>query len=311
MSTTSDQPGLNTRKEERAATEHASDLLPGYRGALTGRRGWMSLQAMVWALKTVDLTGDPIAKLVLLGLADHAQADGSASWPTQKVLAEYANVSARTVRTKLRSLEELGLIQPGDQEIVSHIRADRRPPVYDLNLREEGISGRKQASSREEGTGGSSVPPVEVPRAEIETVYGRKLLSHKPKEEPVRDLVGGQSLPRDSARGQRLDPTWIPDQPLITEMKAERPDLDLKAEHAKFVDYWVSKPGKEGRKLDWRRTWRNWMRNAKAPANGHTVAKPVQRRILCAVCQKPEIACRRVAKQTGDDHDWTPQEVKA
>jgi hypothetical protein len=270
----------------------------------------MSIEAMAWVLRTK--VGDPVAKLVLFGLADHARADGTAAWPAKGLLAEYAEVSTRTVVTKLQWLESRGFITLGDQRLVEYMRADRRPRVWDLLMeRGEDLSPREDDYRRGERT--ASPRGTDEVKELLHPVEpnGVKTVSPEPSLKEVRDLVGGQSLPRDSARGQRLDPSWIPDQPLITEMKAERPDLDLKAEHAKFVDYWVSKPGKEGRKLDWRRTWRNWMRNAKAPANGHTVAKPVQRRILCAVCQKPEIACRRVAKQTGDDHDWTPQEIRA
>lgn len=40
------------------------------------------------------------------------------------------------------------------------------------------------------------------------------------------------------------------------------PHVDGRTEHAKFCDYWLAKPGKDGRKLDWVATWRNWMRNA-------------------------------------------------
>lgn len=34
------------------------------------------------------------------------------------------------------------------------------------------------------------------------------------------------------------------------------------AEADKFRDYWVSKPGQAGVKLDWQATWRNWIRNS-------------------------------------------------
>lgn len=38
--------------------------------------------------------------------------------------------------------------------------------------------------------------------------------------------------------------------------------MDLRREHARFIDYWLSVPGARGRKLDWPATWRNWMRTA-------------------------------------------------
>jgi len=93
----------------------------------------MSLSAMVWALKTAPVP-DPISHLVLIGLADHANDDGTAARPSIGKLAEYARCSPRSVQNKLRTLEELGLIVKGDQRAVEHLRADRRPTVYNLDI---------------------------------------------------------------------------------------------------------------------------------------------------------------------------------
>ena len=45
----------------------------------------------------------------------------------------------------------------------------------------------------------------------------------------------------------------------------ERPDLSAKHVFEQFKDYWCAKPGKDGVKLDWQATWRNWVRNQKSP----------------------------------------------
>lgn len=44
---------------------------------------------------------------------------------------------------------------------------------------------------------------------------------------------------------------------------------EIVTEAMKFRDYWISKPGKDGTKLDWAATWRNWIRNAatRRPSN--------------------------------------------
>lgn len=44
----------------------------------------------------------------------------------------------------------------------------------------------------------------------------------------------------------------------------ERADVDPLAVFARFKDHWVAKPGKDGTKLDWTATWRNWVRNEKS-----------------------------------------------
>jgi hypothetical protein len=74
--------------------------------------------------------------------------------------------------------------------------------------------------------------------------------------------------PAKAKKGTRLDPKWEPSREVIDQMREECPGVDLKAEYLKFVDYWVAKPGQGGTKLDWTRTWRNWIRNARPP-NGN------------------------------------------
>jgi hypothetical protein len=60
-------------------------------------------------------------------------------------------------------------------------------------------------------------------------------------------------------------------------MHAKYPDVDLRAEHDKFTDYWRAQPGAKGRKAGapgWNATWRNWIRRAdesprrSGPTNG-------------------------------------------
>ena len=46
--------------------------------------------------------------------------------------------------------------------------------------------------------------------------------------------------------------------------KAERPDLDPLKTAERFKDFWVAKAGKDGAKLDWPATWRNWVRGEKS-----------------------------------------------
>lgn len=97
-------------------------------------------------------------------------------------------------------------------------------------------------------------------------------------------------------RGTRLDPDWTPATSTIDAMKTERPDVDLKSEHRKFVDYWTAKTGRDATKLDWDATWRNWIRNARpsiglANANG----KPHKMRALAELAQ--EVAEQEIRKE--------------
>lgn len=90
---------------------------------------------MLWALGAPEAAqASDGARLVLIALADSAGVDGSAAWPSASTLAEGLVVSVRTVRRRLEELESRGLIRRGDQRLVDHLRADRRPVVYDLAM---------------------------------------------------------------------------------------------------------------------------------------------------------------------------------
>lgn len=68
----------------------------------------MSVEATTWAWRQPDLT--PSERLVLVALADHASNDG-ACWPGLRGLAEKVDLTRRTVRRIVASLEERELLQ--------------------------------------------------------------------------------------------------------------------------------------------------------------------------------------------------------
>lgn len=93
----------------------------------------MSIEAVAWALRRAEVS-DSLEHVILIALADHADAEGRGAWPSKATLAEYARCSVRTVHNKLRALEAAGTIVRGDQRLVEWMRADRRPVVYDLPI---------------------------------------------------------------------------------------------------------------------------------------------------------------------------------
>lgn len=40
-------------------------------------------------------------------------------------------------------------------------------------------------------------------------------------------------------------------------------DVEMRAEGAKFRDFWHAKSGRDATKVDWKATWRNWCRTAR------------------------------------------------
>lgn len=102
----------------------------------------MSVEALSWALNLAPVPADTGGKpnsacaFVLAGLANHANPDGTAAFPSVDTLVRYTRLSERTVRTALDRLEATGVITPCAPEIVAaHIRrADRRPQGWNLEL---------------------------------------------------------------------------------------------------------------------------------------------------------------------------------
>lgn len=79
------------------------------------------------------------------------------------------------------------------------------------------------------------------------------------EQEQEQEHVDAPSAKSPRATSLRADWT-LPDDWKVWAEK-ERPDLDALAVANVFRDHWIAKPGKDGRKLDWQATWRNWVRN--------------------------------------------------
>lgn len=119
----------------------------------------MSLRAMLWALNDAPVD-DAQTVLVLIGLADNANDDGTGSWPAVSTLAQRARCHPRTVQRHLQALKAAHLIREGNQALVAGYRPDRRPVVYDLNLarvRGDSVSPRTVRGDSEDPSG---VTPV-------------------------------------------------------------------------------------------------------------------------------------------------------
>lgn len=101
----------------------------------------MSVQAMTWAIEQQDVR-EPNARHVLLCLANYADADGKAAFPSTARLEADTGLSESTIRRKLDLLEEMGLIEEGNQAVVAAYieRGDRRPVCYDMVMKKRGVS---------------------------------------------------------------------------------------------------------------------------------------------------------------------------
>lgn len=93
----------------------------------------MSLDSMHWGLyKAGPAIDDSNAFRVLLRLADETDPAGHNAFPSAQTIADDIGSCVRTVYSKLRWLERVGLIRRGDQRAAAYLPKRHRPTVWDL-----------------------------------------------------------------------------------------------------------------------------------------------------------------------------------
>lgn len=74
---------------------------------------------------------------------------------------------------------------------------------------------------------------------------------------------GGKPIVTRASRGKRLPEDWNPSDSLWSWGKEKLSETNLRFETAAFKDYWAAQSGQRGVKLDWDKTWKTWIREAK------------------------------------------------
>lgn len=110
---------------------------------------------------------------------------------------------------------------------------------------DEVLSGKKKDSEKDGGK------PSRKPSAKA-----------MPNQEQEQEQEQEKKAPSaKSPRGCALREDWTLPDDWRAWAEKERPDVDVLTVADSFRDYWVAKPGRDGRKADWLATWRNWVRN--------------------------------------------------
>jgi hypothetical protein len=141
-------------------------------------------------------------KMVLLVIADHASDDGTEAWPSQRLIAEKASLTIRTVQRCINNLQAEGWLHMDKRAGGSiNCRDDRRPNKYTIHLgklRGETMSPRKQRGEIE-GADEATLAPT--------TRRHTRPMNH-PKEtllEPPLDVPSFEDFykayPRKTAKG--------------------------------------------------------------------------------------------------------------
>lgn len=228
----------------------------------------MSIKVTSWALNDAPVE-DPVLVLVLVAMAERANDDGTATYQSVSTIAHKARISVRTCHTRLRQLEEAGLIRRGNQDFTAHLKANNRPVVYDLavHLTRGAISAPLQDKAPRGATSGS---------------LGVQRVADNSSLDSSRDSSGLFEAPQPVVKAKK-NRTTVPDKFSVTaEMKewvlGNAPTVahEIDYQTRKFLDSARS----NGRTyVDWPAAWRNWMRNAvefkaQAARGGQPVHQP-------------------------------------
>ena len=174
----------------------------------------------------------------------------------QEGFCEYDEASESVFVVRMASFQIAQSLKAGDKRILGLQReVEKMQPAV---LRERFIATYSEAFKL--GETGKNASPYQAPC--------KPLPSQEQEQEQEQELASPQAaLPPATASpaktGTRLPEDWT----LPSEWRdwaiESRPDLDAEAVADSFRDFWVAKPGKDGRKADWQATWRNWVRNQK------------------------------------------------
>ena len=150
-----------------------------------------------------------IQKLVLLRLADHANDDGSGTWPSLRRLAAAAMTDERTARRALRILEADGLISVAAPARRGGSRGGR-PTEWTIDLAT--LSARADRGLSPESTGdpgptdrgsGTDRPGTHPLRTTLKPSYNRRGSTDdhakRPRHPPVETLDLGTRPPTEDA----------------------------------------------------------------------------------------------------------------
>lgn len=200
----------------------------------------MSHKASYWAITRDGL--HPTQKLTLMALADCHNSQTDECFPSQDTLSRVVNVSRATINRALDELEARGLIV---RRTVRGIDGRQQRTHYELRFR-----AGETVSQNETRQAADRVSPMHV------------TVSH-PCDSNLE--VNREYPPSPSAktppRGSRLPEDWKPNEKQIAYAQQKgMTDEQIARTAEDFADYWIAKPGKDGRKADWNRTWQKWVR---------------------------------------------------
>ena len=223
----------------------------------------MSIEAINWALR---MPGTPTQKHLLMVMANYANESGIA-FPSVGTLMADTGMGKRTIVRAKKELLEAGLIEKMPRygqsgiRLSIHIKEGEKTPQSANPAPQSATAAPNGARNDTLSHGATAAPQSANPAPQSATAATPP--NHHLTTNNHHTLIPPTPQPKKSTaskRGHRLPDDWQPSQELI-DYATER-NLDPQREAEDFRDYWHSKPGAGGVKLDWNATWRTWCRRS-------------------------------------------------
>ncbi|MCA1834807.1 MAG: hypothetical protein LC721_00155 [Actinobacteria bacterium] len=194
----------------------------------------MSFEALLWATKSAPIA-DASEWAVLVAMAEAADDDGCNCYRSRTTIGSMVKLDPKTVGRRQAEMESRGLLKRGDQSVVNHIPADRRPVVWDLMIPYGWFPDIDKTNQARKSRGRQQLTPQDRPEiAQPAEDKGRKQRSDKgvprlhsvegiaspvdnggttspggtgdPKRGDLQSRTGGSRVPQPSPLTQSNDP---------------------------------------------------------------------------------------------------------
>ncbi|WP_282372947.1 DnaT-like ssDNA-binding domain-containing protein [Pseudomonas sp. PS02290] len=239
---------------------------------------------MSWAMKIpTDSLPNPAARHVLLCMANYAGPEGCGAFPSALTISSQTGLSERTVRLKLDELEQAGFIAEGNQAIAAAYidRRDRRPVVYDLQLKRGANAAPRKERGADKRTGCSSQQNGVQENAERgaaaapNTSLNHQLTEEQQLQRDLEDVIAEQdrAAAECPAPNQRfaMFAAWEPnaralaDQIAIAGIPADSvPDAAVRS----FKGFYAARPGTVDSAQGWCYRLVQWVKRERVKAAG-------------------------------------------
>lgn len=161
-----------------------------------------------------------------------------------------------------------GCTLPAFKRAISDLQDDGKITATDAGLWSEKcdkhITQRRERSDSAKAAAKKRWEKTEQKQCEGDASACDPQCQPEPEPEPIKKDTNVSQ--KKSTRGTRLSVDWVlPSEWGEWALSEGWPEPAIRDQADRFRDYWISKPGQKGVKLDWLATWRNWMRNSNAP----------------------------------------------